>query len=63
MDVTQPMEILEDNSFDLIIDKGCLDSVLCGDLPLKGSAQMLSNVYRVLNEEGGVYACISHAGP
>ena len=30
----------EDESFDVIVDKGCLDTILCGDLSYAGAKKM-----------------------
>jgi len=37
-----------DESFDVIIDKGTLDSVLCGEETVRNSATMLAEIHRVL---------------
>jgi EEF1A lysine methyltransferase 4 len=52
----------EDASFDAIIDKGTLDSILCGDRSSIMAHRMLSQVYRVLTA-GGVYIVISYGPP
>jgi len=49
----------QDNSFEAVIDKGTLDSILCGDGSGPNAAQMLSEIYRVLTPNG-VYICISY---
>ena len=49
----------QDNSFEAVIDKGTLDSILCGDGSGPNAAQMLSEIYRVLSPNG-VYICISY---
>ena len=38
----------ENESFDVIIDKGCLDTILCGDLSYAGAKKMFSEINRVL---------------
>lgn len=32
MDITEPMDLLDSDSFTCILDKGTLDSVACSDL-------------------------------
>eukprot|EP00331_Platyophrya_macrostoma_P006459 CAMPEP_0176415206 /NCGR_PEP_ID=MMETSP0127-20121128/5680_1 /TAXON_ID=938130 /ORGANISM="Platyophrya macrostoma, Strain WH" /LENGTH=213 /DNA_ID=CAMNT_0017795181 /DNA_START=16 /DNA_END=657 /DNA_ORIENTATION=- len=49
-------------SFDCVIDKGTLDSILCGEDSKKNSRRMLKEIYRVLSPRG-VYFCISYAEP
>ena len=49
----------QDNSFEAVIDKGTLDSILCGDGSGPNAAQMLSEIYRVLTPNG-VYICVSY---
>eukprot|EP00826_Nyctotherus_ovalis_P043424 TRINITY_DN4572_c0_g1_i3.p2 TRINITY_DN4572_c0_g1~~TRINITY_DN4572_c0_g1_i3.p2 ORF type:complete len:158 (-),score=51.61 TRINITY_DN4572_c0_g1_i3:148-621(-) len=49
-----------DNSFEAVIDKGMLDTILCGDKSGENAALMLAEVYRVLTKSG-VYICISYA--
>lgn len=42
----------EDNSFDLIVDKGTLDAILCGDDSAINSALALKEMCRVLKSGG-----------
>eukprot|EP00164_Ancoracysta_twista_P016419 GFYU01027529.1.p1 GENE.GFYU01027529.1~~GFYU01027529.1.p1 ORF type:complete len:312 (+),score=69.06 GFYU01027529.1:92-1027(+) len=49
-------------SFDLIVDKGTLDSLLCGDRSFQHVNLMTKEVYRVLRP-GGHYVCISFGTP
>lgn len=49
-------------SFDIVVDKGCLDSVLCSDASLVQAAALVREARRVLRP-GGVYVCVSHAPP
>ena len=58
MDVRQ-MSAFEDKSFDVVIDKGTFDSILCGDGSGPNAEQMLSEISRVLTDDG-VYICISY---
>jgi 2-polyprenyl-3-methyl-5-hydroxy-6-metoxy-1,4-benzoquinol methylase len=48
--------------FDVVIDKGTLDSVLCGDNPSPNSFNMLCKVSESL-KPGGTYIVISHTQP
>lgn len=48
-----------DGTFDCVIDKGTLDSILCGDGSGPNAHMMLSEIHRVLNANG-VYICISY---
>jgi len=52
----------DDNSFDVVMDKGTLDSVLCGDASLANANKMLTEVHRVLSPTG-VYISVSYAPP
>lgn len=40
------------NTFDLIIDKGTLDSILCGENGVENSNRMTDEIYRVLKPNG-----------
>ncbi|KAG6679754.1 hypothetical protein I3842_13G008200 [Carya illinoinensis] len=61
MDV-RDMSFFPDESFDGVIDKGTLDSLMCGtDAPIS-SAQMLGEVSRLL-KPGGTYMLISYGDP
>ncbi|OMJ87233.1 hypothetical protein SteCoe_11075 [Stentor coeruleus] len=51
-----------DKSFDVVLEKGLLDSVLCGDRSRIMSQRMLSQIYRVL-VDGGVYISVTHSPP
>merc|ERR1712146_312188 len=53
---------LPDGSFDIVLDKATLDSILCGDGAASGGHKLLSEVSRVLAPEGA-YVCVSHAWP
>lgn len=61
MDVCN-MKEFNDEQFDLIIDKACLDSILCSEQSGKNSEEMLSEISRILKPEG-YYVIISHAQP
>ncbi|KAL3814783.1 hypothetical protein ACJIZ3_016051 [Penstemon smallii] len=61
MDV-KDMSFFADDTFDSVIDKGTLDSLMCGnDAPLSAS-QMLGEVSRLL-KPGGVYILITYGDP
>ncbi|XP_076941601.1 uncharacterized protein LOC143615655 [Bidens hawaiensis] len=61
MDV-RDMGFFLDDTFDSVIDKGTLDSLMCGtDAPISAS-QMLGEVSRVL-KPGGVYMLITYGDP
>ena len=61
MDVTN-MNELENNSFDLAIDKSTIDALLCGDDSFVMVAKMMKETQRVL-KTGGVYFAISYGKP
>eukprot|EP00924_Labyrinthula_sp_SR-Ha-C_P003201 maker-scaffold_15-snap-gene-2.27-mRNA-1 protein AED:0.02 eAED:0.03 QI:247/0/0.66/1/0.5/0.33/3/1065/219 len=52
----------EDEHFDAIIDKGTLDSILCGEGSTNNAAMTLKECIRVL-KPGGKYICISYGTP
>ncbi|KAF5752645.1 methyltransferase-like protein 13 [Tripterygium wilfordii] len=61
MDV-RDMSFFPDESFDSIIDKGTLDSLMCGtDAPIS-STRMLGEVSRLL-KPGGIYMLITYGDP
>ncbi|KAF9595976.1 hypothetical protein IFM89_006903 [Coptis chinensis] len=61
MDV-RDMSLFPDDSFESVIDKGTLDSLLCGTNAPLSAAQMLGEVSRVL-KPGGVYMLITYGDP
>ncbi|KAJ4866066.1 S-adenosyl-L-methionine-dependent methyltransferases superfamily protein [Raphanus sativus] len=61
MDV-RDMKAFEDASFDAVIDKGTLDSILCGSNSRQHSTQMIEEVWRVLKDKG-VYILITYGAP
>lgn len=52
----------EDGSFDVVLDKAALDAVICGDEGMCDPNKVISEVYRVLKNEG-FYICISYGMP
>merc|ERR1712178_225131 len=60
MDVTK-LEFA-DGTFDVVLDKGTMDSVLCGEGSTKHCAKMMSEISRVL-KPGGTYIVISYGQP
>lgn len=60
MDVTEMT--YPDKSFDLVIDKSTIDSLMCSDTPYLNVAKMLYNCYRVLADDG-IYFALSYAKP
>ncbi|KAK6913619.1 Methyltransferase type 11 [Dillenia turbinata] len=61
MDV-RDMSPLETGLFDSVIDKGTLDSLLCGQNSQQNAARMLQEVGRVLKDRG-VYILITYGAP
>eukprot|EP00954_Amorphochlora_amoebiformis_P009319 724935-Amorphochlora_amoeboformis.AAC.1 len=52
----------KDNTFDLIIDKGLTDCLLCGDDGEEDVSTALGEISRVLSS-GGSYICVSFGDP
>lgn len=61
MDV-RDMSAFETDSFDAVIDKGTLDSILCGNDSKENSSMMLKEVFRVL-KDNGIYILITYGAP
>lgn len=61
MDV-RDMSFFPDETFDSVIDKGTLDSLMCGNNAPISAAQMLGEVCRLL-KPGGVYMLITYGDP
>ncbi len=49
----------EDGRFNIVFDKGTLDSLLCAENAAGNVEKMLNEIYRVLSGNG-VYVCISY---
>ena len=56
------MKEIQTGSFNTVIDKGTLDSVLCGDNSGPNAQKMISEVFRIL-APGGHYICITYGDP
>jgi ubiquinone/menaquinone biosynthesis C-methylase UbiE len=52
----------EDSTFDIVFDKGLLDSVLCGTYSTQNCKKMFKEVSRVLKSRG-YYICVSYGDP
>ncbi|BFG14840.1 hypothetical protein CerSpe_011140 [Prunus speciosa] len=61
MDV-RDMSAFQTDSFDAVVDKGTLDSLLCGSNSRQNAAEMLDEVWRVLKDKG-VYILITYGAP
>ncbi|CAL0309713.1 unnamed protein product [Lupinus luteus] len=61
MDV-RDMSPFESGSFGAIIDKGTLDSILCGNNSRQHATKMLEEVWRVLKDKG-VYILVTYGAP
>ncbi|XP_010024858.3 EEF1A lysine methyltransferase 4 [Eucalyptus grandis] len=61
MDVRE-MSSFDSHSFNAVIDKGTLDSLLCGHNSRQNAAKMLEEVGRVLKDKG-VYILITYGAP
>ena len=53
---------LGDHKFHVVIDKACLDVLMCGDDAVEGIHKYLTDVSRVL-KSGGTFVCVSHGEP
>ncbi len=51
-----------DGSFDAVVDKGTLDSLLCGDNSTTNASRYCSEAARVL-KPGGVFLVVSYGIP
>ncbi|KAG0501150.1 hypothetical protein HPP92_001222 [Vanilla planifolia] len=61
MDV-RDMSFFKDDMFDSVVDKGTLDSLMCGTNAPLSASQMIKEVHRVL-KPGGVYMLITYGDP
>ena len=53
------MSEFKTGEFNTVLDKGTLDSVLCGDNSTTNAEKMLDEICRVL-APNGIYICVSH---
>lgn len=58
MDVLDMSEF-SPSEFNIVLDKGTLDSVLCGDNSVPNAEKMMQEIFRVLCPRG-VYICITY---
>ena len=56
------MQEISTGSFNIALDKGTLDSVLCGDDSGANAQKMLNEIHRIL-APGGRYICITYGDP
>ena len=56
------MKDFQTGTFNTVIDKGTLDSVLCGNNSVQNAQKMISEVFRIL-APGGHYICITYGDP
>ncbi|RWR94502.1 methyltransferase-like protein 13 [Cinnamomum micranthum f. kanehirae] len=61
MDV-RDMSDFESGSFDAVIDKGTLDSLMCGHNAQQNATKMLEEVGRILKDKG-IYILITYGAP
>ena len=62
LDLCQPLDVIDEDSFDMVIDKATLDSILWGQHIQERVTIMMNNIYRIL-APGGVYICVSNGPP
>jgi len=53
------MSDLKQGEYNIILDKGTLDSILCGDNSTPNAEKMLGEVYRIL-APSGTYICVTY---
>ncbi len=58
MDVLDMSEFKQ-GEFNVILDKGTLDSILCGDNSTPNAEKMLSEIHKVL-ASNGIYICVTY---
>ena len=56
------MNDFQDEMFNVVIDKGTLDTVMCSDNFVVNARKMISEVHRVL-VPGGKYICVTYGDP
>ena len=58
MDVLDMSEF-QIGEFNVVLDKGTLDSVLCGDNSVPNAEKMMQEIHRIL-APNGVYICVTY---
>ncbi|GMH19608.1 hypothetical protein Nepgr_021449 [Nepenthes gracilis] len=56
------LSAFQTGSFEAVIDKGTLDSILCGNNSRQNAANMLEEIHRVLKDKG-IYFLITYGAP
>lgn len=51
-----------ENTYDVVIDKGCMDSILCGEGSTNNVGKMCSEISRVLKDKG-IYIVVTYGIP
>ena len=49
------------NSFDIIIDKGCMDAIFCSENSFENSNLAIKEIYKVLKNKG-LYIMMTNSG-
>ena len=62
MDARQ-LDGVPDGCFDLIVDKGLMDALLCSETNATDVGRMVDEMHRVLASGGGTYVVVSHSAP
>ena len=62
MDITNDQTQIAADSFNCIIDKGTLDSIVCSDNEQRKVESMCANIFKFLSP-GGTFICVSRGSP
>jgi len=62
-DITQPLDDLDDGSFDLIVCKGALDAILCSDGSKANALQAVQECHRLLAPGHGIFFVVTNGNP
>ncbi len=62
MDITSDQTQIAADSFNCIIDKGTLDSIVCSENDQRKVESMCANIYKFLSP-GGCFICVSRGSP